>query len=414
MPAAAQKVLSPERAARVANLAQAGLDLNPPPPLPASLPLWADLRKLGSELWLDTGDLDAAAPLYTSDFTALTTNNTLLNKEVQKGLYDEVITSAAKEFADLDPQLKVIELAFLLNARHGLRLVHRFGGMVSVELHTDLANDLDRSLHYARRYHAISPKHFIVKLPLTPAGLMATRTLTSEGIAVNFTLGFSARQNHLAAAFSTPAYVNVFLGRINAYIADNKLGDGENAGEKAMLASQRTVTAVAGKRTKHIAASLRSADQVAALAGIDVYTMPTKVAADATKELSAPLKNQIASDPQVTFATGVDSKALRIDTLWDISEGLANVAKDLDQRPPKTPQELVDRLATAGYPDIFPPLTAAEIATISKDGKIPKHATWAKRIASGELAIDTLLNLAALQSFTADQAEMDARIRKYL
>ena len=34
--------------------------------------------------------------------------------------------------------------------------------------------------------------------------------------------------------------------------------------------------------------------------------------------------------------------------------------------------------------------------------------------ASGELAIDTLLNLAALGSFTADQAQLDERIRKYM
>ena len=38
---------------------------------------------LGSELWLDTGDIEAAAEPWTEEFTALTTNNTLLNAEVQ-------------------------------------------------------------------------------------------------------------------------------------------------------------------------------------------------------------------------------------------------------------------------------------------------------------------------------------------
>ena len=53
-----------------------------------SLPLWSRLRELGTKLWLDTGDMDEAARLWTDDFTALTTNNTLLNREIQKGLYD--------------------------------------------------------------------------------------------------------------------------------------------------------------------------------------------------------------------------------------------------------------------------------------------------------------------------------------
>ena len=272
-------MISAERAERIAALAKQGIDLKVGRLKPTSHPLWAALRKVGSELWLDTGDIEAATPLYTSEFTALTTNNTLLNKEVQKGTYDELVRTLATELKDLDEQTRVIEIAFILNARHGLRLAQTFGGKVSVELHTDLAHDIERSVHYGRRYFAICPEHFIVKIPLTPSGLISARTLRLEGIPINFTLGFSARHNHLAAAFTQPAYCNVFLGRLNAYIADNKLGDGRMVGEKAMLASQRAVTKVGGGRTKHIAASLRGAGQVADLAGIDVYTMPTTVAA---------------------------------------------------------------------------------------------------------------------------------------
>lgn len=58
-------------------------------------PFWKGLRATGTELWLDTGDIDAAAGLWTREFTALTTNNTLLNKEVQKGIYDGVIQDPA-------------------------------------------------------------------------------------------------------------------------------------------------------------------------------------------------------------------------------------------------------------------------------------------------------------------------------
>ena len=62
---------------------------------------WKGLRKLGSELWMDTGDIEAAAELWTEEFTALTTNNSLLNAEVQKGIYDDLIQESANLLSDL-------------------------------------------------------------------------------------------------------------------------------------------------------------------------------------------------------------------------------------------------------------------------------------------------------------------------
>ena len=139
-------------------------------------PFWKGLKGTGTELWLDTGDLDEASKLWTKEFSALTTNNTLLNAEVQKGIYDDLVGKAAKVLSGVDQRTQVIEIGFILNARHGLRLAQRFGGKVSVELSTELAHDLQATLAYARRYYAICPEHFIVKIPLTPAGLVATRT----------------------------------------------------------------------------------------------------------------------------------------------------------------------------------------------------------------------------------------------
>ncbi len=407
-------VISAERAARIATLAKQGIDLTVGRIKTTSHPLWAALKKVGSELWLDTGDIDAASPLYTSEFTALTTNNTLLNKEVQKGTYDELVRTLAVELKDLDEQTRVIEIAFILNARHGLRLAQTFGGKVSVELHTDLANDIERSLHYGRRYFAICPEHFIVKIPLTPSGLIAARTLRLEGIPINFTLGFSARQNYVAAAFTEPAYCNVFLGRLNAYVSDNKLGDGKMVGEKAMLASQRAVTKVSSGKTKHIAASLRGASQVADLAGIDVYTMPTTVAAASIKELKGDFTNRVPQDYAVTWNSAAEAAANRVSVLWDIAKPETAFAAALRAKAPTSAAELIALAKANGAGDMFPQISDADWAVIAKDGKIPKHATWAVRIASGELAIDTLLTYAALQSFIADQKEMDDRIRKYL
>jgi transaldolase len=112
---------------------------------------------------------------------------------------------------------------------------------VSVELHTDLSHDLEGIVSYGERFAEIEPDRFIVKVPLTPTGLIGARRLRDQGIRVNFTLGFSARQNVFAAEIARPNYVNIFLGRLNAFVAHNELGSGENVGERAALASQAAV-----------------------------------------------------------------------------------------------------------------------------------------------------------------------------
>jgi len=204
-----------------------------------SSPLWRKLRDVGTELWLDTGSLEESGKLWVREFSALTTNNTLLNKEVQKGQYDDLIAEADKLLAkfDLSERERILEIGFILNAKHGLRLVEKYDAFVSVEEHTDLAHNVKKAIDYARRYHAICPERFIIKIPFTAEGLLATRVLANDGIPVNHTLGFSARQNYLIAAIGKPAYVNVFLGRLNSFVADNNIGPGTYVGEKATLAS---------------------------------------------------------------------------------------------------------------------------------------------------------------------------------
>ena len=74
----------------------------------------------------------------------------------------------------------------------------------------------------------------------------------------------------------------------------------------------------------------------------------------------------------------------------------------------------MNRAHEMGAGDMFPKLSDEELAQIADDGKIPKHEIWGDRIKSGELAIDTLLNLAGLASFESDQQELDDRIEKLI
>ena len=74
--------------------------------------VWRAVRNTGTRLWLDTGDIEDAGKLWNAEFEALTTNNTLLNKEIQKGVYDEM--------------MRLVLFGSLVPERHG-DLIEKFG-----------------------------------------------------------------------------------------------------------------------------------------------------------------------------------------------------------------------------------------------------------------------------------------------
>ena len=390
----------------------------------ATNPSWQRLRGIGSELWLDTGSIEDARQLWTQEFSALTTNNTLLNREVQTGRYDSLVCEAARMlsgYPHLTEQECMLELAFILNAWHGLRLVETFDAYVSVEEHTELAHDVEGAVDYARRYHAICPERFIVKIPLTPAGLLATRRVSAEGIPVNHTLGFSARQNYMIARIGRPAFVNVFLGRLNSFVVDNDLGDGSYVGEKATLASQAAIRDLRRRNltpARQIGASFRAGAQVRDLAGIDVMTMPPKVASEFLSMAMSP--DQITDKTAAQYSPGlnedVDRGAIRLDTLWDIDKELVGCLDGLDKENIDvfTADDLIDFFAGHGCADVLVRWSESQIETSAAEGKIPKLANWEEALADKVIGLDSLMNLAGWQSFATDQKAMDDRVRQVL
>jgi len=394
------------------------------PPEPKSFgshPAWAGLRGAGTLLWLDTGDLDAAAAVWTGEFTNLTTNNSLVNKEVQKGLFDQEIARVGRALKqaspDISPDELVWEIGFVLNCRVALRLVQAFGATVSVELHPSMADDAAVSVAYGRRYYAVCPDHFIVKVPLTPAGFLAARRLASGGIPINYTLGFSARQNVLAAAFSRPAFVNVFMGRLNEFADKNGLGSGRNMGEKTTMASQMALLEGRERRgwvSRQIGASMREAEQVESLAGLDVYTLPTKVAEDFRKSYEAaprPIRSQIGRD----FPVEADPISV-FECLWHVDDGVREAARALETAPVAdwTGGDFAAFVRDHGAPDLFRQWTREELDQITQDGKIPSWARWQEELRAGRLALDDLMTTSAIRSFAHDQGELDGRIARLL
>ncbi len=378
-------------------------------------PYWSNYLSAGSHLWMDSGDIDGVSHLWNSEFSALTTNNTLLNAEVQKGVYDAVFKELGDSLKALTKDEAVQEIAFCINAIHGLRLAKIFNCKVSVELHTAYADDVEQTFEVGKRLFSINKEHFIIKVPFTAAGILAARKLHDVGVPVNMTLGFSVRQNVIASLIAKPAYCNVFVGRIGAYFENNHLGSGINIGEKVTAETQKCMRKVNERgyaRTRLIAASIREAGQLLKLRGADVLTIPVKVVA-----ASQELKDTSEVDHLLNSSFEVERELVQqfnLKHLWQAREQEKNVAMRLANKPPHTVSDLIDVFNEYGCRDIFPKFSALEVEHLTKDGKIPVHNKWAAKIENYQVGIDTLLNKAGLLSFMKDQQQLDDKIRAAL
>ena len=381
--------------------------------------IWSDMLKTGTAAWLDTGDVDAARALWTQEFTALTTNNTLLNKEVQKGIYDQLVPDAAAMLKSADPELSeeqlVLEIAFILNAVHALTLVSTFDADVSVELHTNLSRDAEATYQFGKRFHAVNPERFIVKVPLTPEGLIGARRLSNDGVRLNFTLGFSARQNYAIAKIARPTWVNIFMGRNGSFVKDNGFGEADNVGEKATLASQRMLRelqAQEGLDVRQIGASIRSGQQCFDLLVLDVFTIPTGAAEQYIELNPSPdtAVDRTGNDPEVHLTKGHADVA----KMWEVSDEFKGAISSLEFTDSLTGDAIREHLAAHGAGDLFPDLSAEDRDRVARESKIPQADSWQDRVAAGTASWDGLLSEAALASFHQDQMALDDRIRDSL
>jgi len=110
--------------------------------------------------------------------------------------------------------------------------------------------------------------NIVIKLPMCPEGLKATKTLTEKGIKTNVTLIFTAMQALLAAKAGA-TYVSPFVGRLDD-ISQNGMG---------IIEEIRTIFDNYGYNAEIIVASIRNPIHVldSALIGADVATIPYSV-----------------------------------------------------------------------------------------------------------------------------------------
>jgi len=137
-------------------------------------------------------------------------------------------------------------------------------GSISAEVVGTTVEDI---LREAREIASWSP-NIVVKVPMTPAGIAATRQLTREGIRVNMTLVFSPAQALLAAKAGA-TYISVFVGRV-----DDVSSEGMRTIEDAVQIVENY-----GFDSEVLVASIRHPMHVveAARLGAHIATMPFKV-----------------------------------------------------------------------------------------------------------------------------------------
>ena len=138
-------------------------------------------------------------------------------------------------------------------------------GPVSAEV---AATDYEGMLREAKVLRAVA-SNVCVKLPLTPDGLRACKTLSGEGVMTNVTLCFSAPQALLAAKAGA-SFVSPFIGRL------------DDIGQDGMVLMADIMTIYRNYpalKTEVLAASVRHPVHLLAVArlGVHVSTLPPAV-----------------------------------------------------------------------------------------------------------------------------------------
>ncbi|MDV3292721.1 MAG: fructose-6-phosphate aldolase [Nitrososphaerales archaeon] len=186
-------------------------------------------------LYLDTANLASIKKFNQMGIVdGVTTNPTLVSRE--EGEFEQIVVAICKEVK----------------------------GPVSAEV---VSTDHDGMVKEAKHLSSLAT-NVVVKIPIIPEGLRATKTVSTMGIPVNMTLIFSANQGLLAAKAGA-SYLSPFIGRL------------DDVGQRGMDVVEDLVKIRDNYklRAKVLVGSIRHPQHVieAAKAGADIATMPPEV-----------------------------------------------------------------------------------------------------------------------------------------
>ena len=156
----------------------------------------------GQSIWLDSISRDMLRSgelqkFIDSGITGVTSNPSIFDKAIaESNIYDESLIEYAKDGANSQTIFERLAVDDIRDAADVLRPVYDGASMrdgyVSIEVSPTLAADTDGTVTEARRlWAAIDRPNVMIKVPGTPEGVPAIKTLISEGINVNVTLLFS-------------------------------------------------------------------------------------------------------------------------------------------------------------------------------------------------------------------------------
>ncbi|MCA1028241.1 MULTISPECIES: fructose-6-phosphate aldolase [Cytobacillus] len=206
------------------------------------------------KFFIDTANLDEIKQAYKLGvLSGVTTNPSLVAKEGIK------FETRIEEILQTVPELESVSAEVTPSAETAEQMIAEAEELIKI-------NNGD--------------KNITIKVPMTMAGLEATRYLSKKGVKTNVTLIFTVNQALLAARAGA-TYVSPFLGRL-----DDISEDGIN-----LVAKIAELFRIHQIDAQIIAASVRHPDHVtrAALAGAHIATIPYKVIEQLTKH---PLTDQ--------------------------------------------------------------------------------------------------------------------------
>ena len=223
-------------------------------------------KKLGQSIWLDSISRDMLRSgelrkLVEQGVSGVTSNPSIFEKAIaESSTYDEALVGYATGGASVETVFERLAVDDIRDAADVLRPVYDANsgkdGFVSIEVSPRLAFDTNGTVEEARRLWAtIDRPNVMIKVPGTPEGMPAIRTLISDGINVNVTLLFSINaykdaanayiqgvRDFMSAGKGSPMRIasvaSFFVSRVDTAV-DKQLGADHKLAGKAGIANAR-------------------------------------------------------------------------------------------------------------------------------------------------------------------------------
>lgn len=290
---------------------------------------------------------------------------------------------------------------------------------VSLQLHMGLVHDLEKAKQIGRSLRRMVSSAF-VKVPFAPHAPMCfliARDLEKEGIPVNFTSTFSARQVVAAALLTNVTRTNIFMGRLDQGLKAELLGAHVSLEAQRMLLRLRQNP---GINTHLIVASLRNWRSMLHTAGCDAYTVPCKVLQEFLEQdelknrsiqsrLGSSYEDRLGIPDNIVAKLGADRIARLYRVEPEFVEFLLEYRMTTEYQDLDDGDHLVRRFEQAGFGDLFYAPGHHEWTALRR-GKVPDL----EEPITMKPSLDTLYSLLADADFEKYQEDMDSEMMRYL